>query len=950
MPRVLHVTEALKGEPVALVAGGAGFLGSHLCEKLLETCRVICLDNLKYGKRENIARFLSSQNFTFIEYDITKPLADLLRKRVDYIFHVAGVDELMRHDKASLDDLLLNTYGTRNLLEKALSDKAKFLLVSTLAHEESIGETIDTAQARLFSESLTREYLKKFGVKGRIVRLGHVFGPRMLLGMQNPMSVIINELLKKGDVVLANDELTRIYPVFINDAVDAIVRIAFSGRMQSNTFNLLPKNSLTLFELTQLVPDIDPHFSLRFSKTGISIRPFSKEHFHLGVSIPVSSKAELVEQVKVTIQFFRENKNGQHERKNETTKRKGENGFSLRFAIFLFIASVVFFGIVLPFLVLGGTSILGVAKLNESYQAIKVGNFPKAVKAASISRQSFAFGQDVLSTLSYHFLLIGKGEQKEAIFTLLKTGEDASISSEHLAHAANLLGEFFRMSLKGEGLSGKPSLDKAIGELNAASTKLPLFEKGIEDVSKESLPPMLARYIEGRRENLSKQRETINLTRTLAGLLPDLLGFEDKRIYLVLFQNNMELRPGGGFIGSYGIVTFEKGSLISFEVFDVYQADGQLKGHVEPPAPIRKYLNQPNWFLRDSNWDIDFGQSSTQASWFLQKEVGTSVHGVIGIDVTFMQFLLGAVGPVSLPDYKETITADNLFEKAETHAESDFFPGSTQKKDFLGALSRRVIDILLHDDNVSWLAIVSAVQKGLSEKHLLFSLNNPAIAQIVNLNNWGGTILSFPPEEGRFLDFRMISEANLGVNKANAFLKRKVGDKIIIDSDGKVRGELVITYINTGPKSTSTKLSGTYENYLRTVFPQGTKLTAVAFDGKEATRSAKPADRGLEIKEATQSGRSIFGFFVSIPRETSKVVALSYELSESYPQLPGSSTYAYVFQKQPGTGEDSLSVMVYYPGTLRIKTTNASVFREDKTVTLSTDLSQDRLFEVEFVR
>ena len=124
----LHLNSLIKGEPAALVAGGAGFLGSYLCKKLLETCRVICLDNLASGGRENIAECLKSEKFTFIEYDIKKPLADLLRKKVNYIFHVAGVEEANVKNKATLEDLLINTTGQEIYWKKPVQIKQNFFL------------------------------------------------------------------------------------------------------------------------------------------------------------------------------------------------------------------------------------------------------------------------------------------------------------------------------------------------------------------------------------------------------------------------------------------------------------------------------------------------------------------------------------------------------------------------------------------------------------------------------------------------------------------------------------------------------------------------------------------------------------------------------------------------------------------------------------------------------
>ena len=155
---------------------------------------------------------------------------------------------------------------------------------------------------------------------------------------------------------------------------------------------------------------------------------------------------------------------------------------------------------------------------------------------------------------------------------------------------------------------------------------------------------------------------------------PSLLGFEGKRQYLILFQNNMEIRPGGGFIGSYGLAQLENGKLVSFKVHDVYDADGKLTAHIDPPFGLRRYLGSSHLYLRDSNFGIDFVEDGKQAARLLQWETGEKVDGVLAVDTTFLRKLLMVMGKVTVPDYNETVTAENFYLITQAHAEKDFFP------------------------------------------------------------------------------------------------------------------------------------------------------------------------------------------------------------------------------------------------------------------------------------
>lgn len=181
-----------------------------------------------------------------------------------------------------------------------------------------------------------------------------------------------------------------------------------------------------------------------------------------------------------------------------------------------------------------------------------------------------------------------------------------------------------------------------------------------------------------------------------------MLGMNAPKKYLILFQNNMELRPTGGFIGSFALITFEKGRMNQIVVNDVYSADGQLKGHVDPPEPIRRYLGEANWYLRDSNWDPNFKSSAIKAEWFLDKELNQKVDGVISIDLYLIQELLKITGPIYLSDFNKTIDSSNLYLTTQSEVEDNFFPGSTKKASFLTALSRSLITEIENLDSKSY--------------------------------------------------------------------------------------------------------------------------------------------------------------------------------------------------------------------------------------------------------
>ena len=159
---------------------------------------------------------------------------------------------------------------------------------------------------------------------------------------------------------------------------------------------------------------------------------------------------------------------------------------------------------------------------------------------------------------------------------------------------------------------------------------------------------------------------------------------------LVLFQNNFELRPTGGFLGSYAMVDLERGVVRNIRVQDIYAPDGQVEGYIEAPPPVKEYLFQSGgWKLRDANWDPNFPDSAKTIAWFFEKGGYDSIDAVVAINFSLVQDVLRVLGPVELPDYHLTVDENSVYQFAQVQAEKDFFPGATHKSDALVQLLAR---------------------------------------------------------------------------------------------------------------------------------------------------------------------------------------------------------------------------------------------------------------------
>ncbi len=405
--------------------------------------------------------------------------------------------------------------------------------------------------------------------------------------------------------------------------------------------------------------------------------------------------------------------------------------------------------------------------------------------------------------------------------------------------------------------------------------------------------------------------------------------------FLVLFQNNMELRPTGGFIGSYALFRVSMGRVENVEIHDVYDADGKLLAHVDPPMPIREYMMQPNWFLRDSNFDPDFMLSAQQAQWFLEKETGERVDGVVGVNFNVLKEVLKITGPVYIADYKEYITADNIFIKATTYIQKGFFPGSTAKRDFLSAMVRGVFNTLISRSAGNMIRLLTMVDKSLDEKDILIYTQDETLQKIIEGYGWGGRMVDvYCTLVNCFADYLSIIEANLGVNKANLYVEKKVDMVKRFGENGEMETEVKISYTNSSPSEVFP--SGSYKNYLRFYIPRGAVISLIEIDGKEVTR--------LDIREY-EKDKSEVGMWVVVAPQKRVEVKMKYTLFGFSPEY---KVYQFFYQKQPGENVSSVKVNFDVPRGWKITPRNFSF--EKNSFVYNTDSEYDRVFVVDVGR
>jgi len=426
-----------------------------------------------------------------------------------------------------------------------------------------------------------------------------------------------------------------------------------------------------------------------------------------------------------------------------------------------------------------------------------------------------------------------------------------------------------------------------------------------------------SQMVDGKKKVANLREKVLNGVK-LMGVIPEMVGADGRRRdYLILFQNENELRPSGGFIGSYGVVTFEGGRFVNMEISDIYEADGQLKGHVEPPAPIKKYLGEAGWFMRDANWQPDFREAAKEVLWFFEKETGRKVDGVMAVNLSMAKAILGVTGEIFVPDFKEKVNKDNLYEQAEFYAETKFFPGSTQKASFLGMLAKQLFEQIKTMDVKKKAELIAVTMDKAGEREVQFNMANTKAAKVMNDLGWDGAMMGgrcapstssgqASSGSGCFSDYLMIVEANLGVNKANYFLYRNIEQTVEL-TPNMINRVVKITYENTSKNNNWP--GGSYKAYTRIYIPEDSNLAEVAATD---LRGGKTVYQSGDLDVASVNGKKEVGMLVEVPFGSKRVLEIRYTNLVKIGNYDKFSYLEYV-QKQSGFGDTGMTMLLTVP-------------------------------------
>lgn len=570
---------------------------------------------------------------------------------------------------------------------------------------------------------------------------------------------------------------------------------------------------------------------------------------------------------------------------------------------------LLFLVLLIIFAVFGVISALSIKKavgaVNQAAGSIKVQDLDGAKTHLKEAKGDFQTSQRIMLVFTPLRVvpLIGwyVADAQRGVSAAVSGLEAASTFADAITPYADVLG------LKGKGtfLGGTAqermakaveALSKVGPQLDQVAASLGKTKKDVDQIQSWRYPNFLPGHPGTKIDNIKKAVDQVESlitdSRPLLLVLPQLMGEDKERKYLVLFQNDKELRPTGGFISAYAHFRVNKGVIASEGSDDIYRLDETLLKKVQAPPAILKYLpGVPNLNLRDSNLSPDYLASMKTFEDLYQSTSGKKdIDGIVALDTQFVLSMMEVLGPVDAYGTKFTIdkvdpcSCPQIIYELEKYADQPVNYEKGSRKDIIGILMQQLMAKAFNAPKGQWPDLIGAIISSLHQKHLLLYFHDQESQQAAEKINFAGRLYNY---DG---DYLHVNEANFGGAKSNLYIQEKVSQAIKKGKGGNLDKTVTIAYkyprqmddCNLERKS-GLCLAGIYRDYIRIYVPKGSKL--IKSSGAEV---ALTASEDLD--------KTVFeGFFTVRPQGTAKI-----ELQYSVP-IKVSNQYKLLIQKQPGT-------------------------------------------------
>lgn len=359
-----------------------------------------------------------------------------------------------------------------------------------------------------------------------------------------------------------------------------------------------------------------------------------------------------------------------------------------------------------------------------------------------------------------------------------------------------------------------------------------------------------------------------------------------EKTFLVMLQNEAELRPGGGFFGQYAIVKVKNGNVTSTFVEDANLLDQRIQVKVPAPFPFERMMQIKKWKLRDSNFSPDFPTNVEKAKYFFRLAGGNSKQfdGVIAVNSQVLDDILGLTGPITVPGYSGEFNSENASRKLEEIVEKAYLMNpeldTQNRKAILRKMAPIIMNKLFNIGNIT--KIAELFHDEMKNKNMMINFTDPNLQQLAASVYWDGTVAK---DWGG--DFLMAVDANMGALKTDYYIRREINYNIDFTQE-KPTATLNIKYKNTAPYGDWR--TSDYHSYLRVYVPKGSTFVSNHMVSR--------------INTSEEFNKTYFGFKADVVMGREVNGTIVYTLPDTITE----DNYKLLIQKQSGAGTIPIKV------------------------------------------
>lgn len=691
------------------------------------------------------------------------------------------------------------------------------------------------------------------------------------------------------------------------------------------------------------------------------------------IQVPVAQLSPAAREVEIWTQRIKSNQQARGNMPIRVAKKGLGRGWRHRTKMFIGLAiAIAVGGTGVVALARGGVFVRqsivengqdAVANLEQAKQDLEAFDFSRAADNFALATSNFGKASGALSNIGASLASVLSSfpgfRNVQAASNIVEAGKRISQSGESLSRAfAGLQQVNFLAMMHPQDGSTVPSIAKPLNNFKEAllyaDKNIRTAQQLLADVQDDALPEDKRELFESFRDKIPLFQSSIGEAMHYSDFLLKLVGDYNSKQYLVLLENNTELRPTGGFPGTYALITFDRGALKKVFIDDIYNIDGQIKENIIPPRPIQHIT--PNWGLRDANWFADFPTSARVIQTMYQRDGGGAVDGVLAINPSVIARLLDITGPIAMPEYNVTLDSRNFL--AEIQDEVEYKASRAQPKKILFDFQPRFFAKLSTLPKEKWMDVFKVLLESIDQKHILASFNDPSLEQTAIENGFAGELKS---TDG---DYLQVVYSNVKGGKADAVTTNSMKLSTELNDATGISHTLAITRVNTGGNSPYPFYNHENSAYVKVYLPKGAVFDSIA---GQSSPGFKPlvsyADLGFkkdpdldavestitnpqpDVDVFTESDKTVIGFWIITKPQKTSSVALSYHIPYSAIRLP-KKQYSLVWQKQAGTFSDAIQFnFKLHPG-MSVAGHSPELQELGNSLVVSSDLSVDKELQV----